>query len=133
MVKTLAIYLLVFGLLFALGTSAHMYIIGYHNFSIGFSLDHVYLFHAVYSFLLCSILFLLCMLKKWQDQLGFFYLGALAFKLIFFMIIFSNNLFGQTQLNGAERLSLMVPVFVFLIPEVYFIAKILSKIELVNK
>ncbi len=132
MIKTLALYLLFFGLLFGVSINIHLYVLGDNINDVRFSLVQVYLFHAVFSFLLCSIFRILSGLKKWQEQLGFLYLGALVFKLIAFSVLFSTSLFGNELLTFLERISMLIPVFVFLLPEVYFISKILMKIDLIK-
>lgn len=126
------IYLLVFGLLWALGVTGHEYIRTNNNLSIGYSLFQVYLFHATFSFLLCSVFQILSQGKKWQSQLGFLYLGTLIVKLLLFSAIFSATLFSEELLSYSEKLSLLIPVFIFLLPEVYFVYKILMKIDLIK-
>lgn len=119
-------------MLFTLGVAVHEYIIANNSVKIGYSLVKVYLFHAIYSFLLCAVFQILSDVRKWQEQLGFLYLGALVFKLVFFSVLFSSFLFGQETFTFPERVSMLVPVFIFLLPEVYFIYKILMKIDAIK-
>jgi hypothetical protein len=123
------VYLLFFGLLLGLSISVHLYLLGEKINDVSFSLVYVYLFHAIFSFLLCSIFLVLGTSEKWQAQLGFLYLGALIFKVLLFSVIFSSTLFGEEVLTLTEKISLLIPVFIFLVPEVYFISKILMKID----
>lgn len=120
-------------MLFGLGFTIHTSLIKSQTLNIRFSIIAVYLFHAIFSFLLCSIVLISGQLKKWQPQLGFIYLGALIFKVILFSAIFSFGLFGEEVLTYPEKLSLLVPVFIFLVPEVYFIARILREIDSIDK
>jgi hypothetical protein len=69
---------------------------------------------------------------KWKDQLGFIYIGALVFKLVFFSVLFSSFLFGDEPFTNTERVSMLLPVVIFLLPEVYFISKILMKLDSIN-
>lgn len=132
MIKTLATYLLAFGLLFFTGVYIHVCAFENKIHEVSFSITTVYLFHAVFSFLLCSVFRMLSNTAKWKDQLGFVYIGALVFKLVLFCVLFSSFLFGQEPFTYTERLSMLLPVVIFLLPEVYFIYKILMKLDSIN-
>lgn len=129
MIKKLIIYLVVFGVLLVCGSYVHLYFLGAEVSSLNFFVSNIYLFHAVFSFLLCSVFYVLSNIHKFQHQLGFLYLGALLFKLLTFSVIFYSVLFQQETLSNNERLSLLIPVFIFMVPELYFISKILLKIH----
>lgn len=133
MIKKLIIYLVAFGVLFVCGSYVHLYFLGAEVSSLNFFVSNIYLFHALFSFLLCSVFYVLSNNHKFQHQLGFLYLGALLFKLLAFSVIFYSVLFQQETLSYNERLSLLIPVFVFMVPEVYFISKILLKTDPVKK
>ncbi len=133
MIKTLGLYLLVFLVLLGLGFTTHLSFIKTQTVNVSFSITAVYVFHTLFSFLLCSIFLVLGTSEKWQSQLGFLYLGALIFKVLLFSAIFSSTLFGEEVLTHTEKLSLLIPVFIFLVPEVYFISRILSEIDSKNK
>lgn len=120
-------------MLFGLGSTIHSALIKSQAENIRFSLNGVYIFHTFFSFLLCSLLLALGKYEKWQSQLGFLYLGALICKVMLFSAIFSASLFGPEVLTQTEKLSLLIPVFIFLVPEVYFIARILKEIDVRNK
>jgi hypothetical protein len=119
----------VFGVLLVCSSYVHLYFLGAEGSSLNFFVSNIYLFHAVFSFLLCSVFYVLSNIHKFQHQLGFIYLGALLFKLLTFSVIFYSVLFQQETLSNNERLSLLIPVFVFMVPELYFISKILLKIH----
>jgi len=133
LIRTLALYLLVFLMLFGLGYTIHTSIINAQTFDVSFSIFTVYAFHALFSFMLCSIILILGKYQKWQSQLGFLYLAALILKVFFFSIMFSSALFREEALTYPEKLSLLIPVFIFLVPEVYFIARTLGEIDTKNK
>lgn len=120
-------------MLYGLGSAIHTALVESQVQNIRFSISGVYVFHTFFSFLLCSVLLALGKYEKWQSQLGFLYLGALILKVVLFSAIFSASLFGQEVLTQTEKLSLLIPVFIFLVPEVYFIAQILSKMDTINK
>jgi hypothetical protein len=117
----------VFGVLLVCTSYVHLSFLGAEVSSLNFFVSNIYLFHAVFSFLLCSVFYVLSKIHKFKHQLGFIYLGALLFKLLTFSVIFYSVLFQQETLSNNERLSLLIPVFVFMVPELYFISKILLK------
>ncbi len=133
MIKTILSYVIVFGLFLGCGSAIHLFWLGEEGDTLIFSIIHVYLFHAIFALLLCIFIYRLSNSVKWQAQLGFLYLGALVFKLVSFSVIFSQSLFEQEFLSLTERFSLLIPALLFLIPEAYFISKILMKIDPVKK
>ncbi|MFS4466292.1 DUF6168 family protein [Maribacter sp. 2210JD10-5] len=86
-----------------------------------------YLFHFAFSLLLVVAFKLLENMPKLFEQLGFIYLGALVFKIVVFAMMLYPQLFGDQLLPYPERASLLIPVFIFLMLEVFFIVKILRK------
>ena len=122
-------YIFVFGLLFLIGYHVHEYLLKEQAGLMSFSLKEVYIFHAIFSFLICTILFLISKRDKQKDQLGFLYLGTFVFKLVVFAVIFAELFFGDLQLSRTDKVSLLIPVFVFLVPEAYFIVKILANLN----
>tara|TARA_R110000868_G_scaffold243187_1_gene499129 strand:+ start:951 stop:1262 length:312 start_codon:yes stop_codon:yes gene_type:complete len=96
--------------------------------SISFPLKAVYLFHAIFSTVICVLFLFLAKTKKFKDQLGFIYLGTLFLKIIFFAIIFHNLIFNNLVLSTLERVSLLIPVVLFLSFEVLFVSKILKRL-----
>ena len=122
-------YVFIFGLLFLIGYHVHDYLLEEDIIEVPFSLKNVYIFHAVFSFLICSSLFLLSKIEKFKDQIGFIYLGTFVFKLLVFGIIFSQLFSENLQLSLSHKVSLLIPVFVFLAVEAYFIVKLLVILE----
>ncbi|QLG45209.1 DUF6168 family protein [Costertonia aggregata] len=133
MIKTLLTYVLVFGLLFLGGFYLHAHYLFNKETVTFFSLQKVYVFHSICSFVICTFLLLVSKSGNFKHQLGFFYLGAFVFKFVAFGIAFSPSLFGEIHLSQIEKISLLVPVLIFLIPEVYFVVKILGKLNLDTK
>lgn len=126
MLKKILLYFLTFGLLFFLGISTHSTILESQNINLNFSLFNVYLFHAVFSFFVCTILSIIALRDRWFDQLGFVYLAVLVIKIGAFYGVFYKSIFSLENLDKTDSVSLMIPVGVFLITEVFFIAKILN-------
>jgi hypothetical protein len=63
-----------------------------------------------------------------KEQIGLIYLATLFFKIIFFAILFKSTMFSEVPLPQSDRISMLVPLGVFLSVEVFFISKILKKI-----
>ncbi len=63
-----------------------------------------------------------------KNQLGLVYLAALFLKIIFFVIVFKDVVLGDLLIPRIERLSMLVPLVLFLSVEVFFISKILKRL-----
>ena len=99
----------------------------FQEISLSFSLKKVYLFHTVFSLLICVNFKLLSTVNKIYDQLGFIYLGTILLKLILFCLIFYKSIFTEEELTSTARISLFIPMIIFLSTEAVFVTKILNK------
>lgn len=122
-------YILVFGLCYFLGFYFHEALLTSNNISLQFSLQSLYLFHVIFSFLICALFSLLSKNKKLASQLGFLYLGALLLKLFIFTGHFKDIIFENIYLSKFEMFSILLPTLFFIFLEVYFIIKILRYTE----
>ncbi|MGB6151351.1 MAG: DUF6168 family protein [Pricia sp.] len=129
MLKHILQYILFFGLLFIVGFYAHENILRASEKTLGFSLRHIYIFHALFSFSICTLLLVLSKLPNLAPQLGFLYLGGFLLKFLAFAVVFQNIIIGEAALSIVEAVSLMVPIALFLGLEVYFVAKILRVMD----
>ena len=127
MIKSIFLYFITFSSLFLLSFFLHQYYLDVNEFVLPFSLQKVYLFHAGFSLLICVNFRLLANVDKIFPQLGFIYLGCLFFKIILFCVVFYESLFNDTILTKIAKISLILPMFIFLLTEAVFIAKILNK------
>ncbi|WP_371873544.1 DUF6168 family protein [Seonamhaeicola sp. ML3] len=127
MSKTLLIYLIVFVTLFFSANYLHQYILDGSSSVIRFDLKPVYIFFSLFSLFICVVFQFLRLVKKAKDQLGFIYLGTLVLKMIFFSIVFKKEVLDLPDLTKIESINLLIPLFIFLFVEVYFIAKILQQ------
>ena len=127
MIKSIFLYFVTFSSLFLLSFFLHQYYLDVNEFVLPFSLQKVYLFHAGFSLLICVNFRLLANVDKIFPQLGFIYLGCLFFKIILFCVVFYESLFNDTILTKIAKISLILPMFIFLLTEAVFIAKILNK------
>lgn len=87
----------------------------------------VYVFHAVASITLCAMLILARMSPKFTDQVGYIYLISVAVKAILFFVIFREPIFSSHSLSNQEALAMLIPLFLGLFFEVFFVAKLLNK------
>ncbi|WP_452230618.1 DUF6168 family protein [Lacinutrix sp. MEBiC02404] len=127
MIKRIVFYCIGFSFLFAASYAIHVSGLKDLNLTLSVPLFSIYLFHFIVSLLICTGFAVLDTTKKWSQQLGFVYLFTFITKLMLFAVIFKNSVFKVESLSKIEGFNLLIPVFLFLFLEVYFIAKILSK------
>ncbi|PWG05827.1 DUF6168 family protein [Polaribacter aquimarinus] len=127
MIKSVLVFSTVFFFLFLISFSLHQFFIENQVITLPFSLKKIYLFHLVFSLLICTNFLLLSTVDKIFEQLGFIYLGTIVLKLVLFCIIFYKSIFTEENLSFAARISLFVPMIIFLLTEAVFVAKILQK------
>ncbi len=128
MIKQLAVYAISFILLTFIGYNVHAKILANTLNSLPFSLYQAYVFHTVFSLLLCIGLLLLSKKRKYTDQLGFLYLVSVGLKIILFCVVFNEPIFGEKALTKSESVNLLIPMFLFLILEAIVIIKLLNKL-----
>lgn len=92
-----------------------------------FELQNVYLFFALATTIIYVSLTLLSKTPKFKDQLGFIYFATIFMKMGIFFAVFDSTIMSINAMTNTEALSLLLPIFIFLFLEVYFIAKILNK------
>lgn len=129
MIKSIFIYFLLFSGVFFLSFSLHENYLEKQAVILPFSLKQVYVFHLGFSLLVCVNFKLFSNVDKIFSQLGFIYLGTLFFKIVLFCALFYRPIFKEENLTQIARISLLVPVFIFLLTEAFFVAKILNKKE----
>jgi hypothetical protein len=129
MIKSILLYSLVFFSLFFIGSSVHENYLEKQDMILPFSLNKVYLFHLCFSLLICIKFLIFSTVDKIFEQLGFIYLVALFLKIVLFGAIFYKVLFVEESLTQIARISLFIPMLLFLLTEAIFVAKILNKKE----
>ena len=127
MIKQIVLYFISFLSLFLVVFFIHDFILNNSKSYLPFSLFQMYSFHFSTSFIIVSVFLLLSKSIKWASQLGYIYMFTFFTKIMFFVLIFKNSILGDKNLTKLEGLNLLIPVFLFLFLEVYFIAKILNK------
>jgi hypothetical protein len=114
-------YNLVILLLFVAGFFIHGYIMVSSNLQVPFSVLSIYLFFAIASSVIISGVLLLKDILP--NQIGYFFLMAIFLKLGVFLLVFSSEIFTEHPLNMPANLSLITPLFIFLIFEGIVLAK----------
>lgn len=127
MSKQLFFQFSIFLALFLLGFHLHEFILEKIQLHTAFSLKKVYLFHLGFSLLICINFTIFSTVDKIFQQLGFIYLVAIFLKIVVFSIIFYNPIFSKENLDFASKISLFIPMIIFLLTEAFFVAKILNK------
>jgi hypothetical protein len=120
-------YMLVFVALFFLGYYPHFILVEYFAVKLSFSLQKIYIFHAIFSALICINLRVIATFERFFSQLGFIYLSTLVLKLILFALFFYDPLFTVDYFSVGEKVSLFFPLFIFLWVEAVFVLKILNQ------
>ncbi|MBB3123209.1 hypothetical protein FHS04_000706 [Mesoflavibacter sabulilitoris] len=89
-----------------------------------YSLFSVYLFHALSAIIVYLIIEFL--FTKLPNQVGYAYLMLMCFKIGAFVLIFQKSVFAVELEALQERISLVVPLFIFLIIEALLVGKLLT-------
>ena len=89
-----------------------------------YSLLNMYLFHAISAIIVYISIEAIAV--KLPSQASYTYLAAIFLKIGVFVLMFQSSVFGDVVLSKFERLSLIVPLFLFLIIEAVGISKLLS-------
>ena len=105
----------------------HSYLITRYNSESLLSLDRVYLFLGGFSAFLLFQLFILSKNKRFEDQLGFFYLVGVALKLLLFSVVFREAIFSSQSFTKEQSANLLIPIVLTLFFEVLILVKILNK------
>lgn len=129
MIKNLFLYTLVFFVLYFFSHFLHQSFIEKQKIILPFSLQKVYLFHTGFSLLVCMNLLLFSNVNKIIDQLGFIYLGTILLKLVLFSLLFYSSTIINDSLTFSAKISLLIPLIIFLLTEAFFVSKILKRKE----
>ena len=129
MIKHLAIYIVAFAALFFAIHYSQVEILKLNATVVRFNLWDTNLFFAAASALICIHLKIFSKIEALKPQLGFIYLPTLFIKGGLFFFAFRSTVFSLETLTTAERLSLLLPVLIFLILEVFFVVQILKENE----
>lgn len=122
MVKRILFYVVIIVLLFLIVFFGHQYYL--ENKTLNFSLLNVYLFHVVSTILI----YIIVEFVSWKlpSQAGYAYLASIFLKIGVFVMVFQSSIFSEIELEKFERISLIIPLFLFLIAEAVAVSKLLN-------
>jgi len=120
MLKRILIVSALFLLIFVIGFFTHQFFV---TENLPYSLFQMYFFHVVATTLVYIVVEVLA--KVVPNQEGYAYLMMMCFKIGAFVLIFQNSVFGES-LSKTERVSLVLPLFLFLIAEVIAVGRLLN-------
>lgn len=127
MTKSIIAYATIFFCTFIISFSLHEYLLDVRQIILPFSLKKVYLFNLGFSLIICTNFVAISRVEKIFDQLGYIYLGTILLKLITFIAIFYKSIITEEILPFITRISLLIPMIIFLLIEAIIVAKILKK------
>ncbi|WP_452221551.1 DUF6168 family protein [Lacinutrix salivirga] len=90
-----------------------------------FSLNAIYAYHGIAALIVYALVAITY--KNLPNQAGYAYLTTVFIKMGVFVLVFKNSVFSIDVLSKEERLSLIIPLFIFLILEAIFVSKLLNK------
>ena len=127
MIRSIIGYAAIFFCIFIISFSLHEYLLEERQIILPFSLKKVYLFHLGFSLIICTNFVAISRVEKIFDQLGYIYLGTILLKLIIFIATFYKSIITGETLPFITRISLLIPMIIFLFIEAIIVAKILKK------
>ena len=128
LIKRIITYVIISATLFVLGYFIHHAVIENAAISLPYSLFSVYMFQAVATLFICVFCEIFSSIsKRFLAQLGFIYLATMVLKIGLFCLVFNSIVFSDIILTKKESLSLLIPIFIYLVYEVIVITKILNR------
>ncbi|WP_340153635.1 DUF6168 family protein [uncultured Marivirga sp.] len=94
------------------------------NEFLSYSLDSVYIFHFIAFIFIVGSVELLS--KKLPDQVGYFYLASVFVKIGLFVLVFKDTIFSETSMDFLERISIIIPFFMFLVFEAIYSGRLMN-------
>jgi hypothetical protein len=124
MIKRVLKYLLIVIIVFISFYFIHEYVLSSKQLNLSYSLLNVYLFNAIASILVFSAIEIIA--NKLPDQAGYAFLACIFLKIGFFLVLFQGIIFPELKLELFQRLSLIIPFFLYIILESVSISKLLN-------
>ena len=130
MIKKLLLYAIAAAIIFLISYNLHNYLLNSLDRIPPYSLRDVYVFHVLLSlFFVVTFELIIYFLKEFKDQIGFLYLGSIVLKMMLFFVIFRELLSTSLQLTKADKVSLLIPIAIFIIYEVMVVVKMLKRAD----
>ena len=92
-----------------------------------YELIHTYVFHGIFFVVAVLVIEVIYMLNP--AQLGFSYLGVIFAKLGAFIVVFNGALFSEESLEMSAKLSLVIPLLIYILIEALYCARMLKKVD----
>lgn len=120
-----AIFILSFTFIYLL----HAYIISCNSLINNCVLFNPYIFLLSFALFIVIVFEILSQINRLKDQLGFIYLSTLVLKLVLFVILFQSYFFDDLTEIEINKGHFLIPVFLGLACEVYFLSQLLKRME----
>jgi len=124
MIKRILTYLSIVILVFIIVFFTHQYVLDAKQLVLSYSLLNIYLFNAVASVIIYSCIELVA--EKVPSQASYAFLACIFLKIGFFVVLFQVAIFPEVKLELFQRLSLIIPFFLFIIIEAVGVSKLLN-------
>lgn len=122
MMKRYLSFALIVLLLTAVGYTTQYYITAEAN--IALPIFKMYVFHLAACLIICLLIELLSV--QLPTQVGYAYLASIFVKIGIFVLLFKPVLFGGSNLSMPEKLSIVIPLFLFLTLEAYYCGRLMG-------
>lgn len=119
--------ILTFVIMYFILQNTHSYFIDKNAISLPYSLEKIYLFNSGFSSLVCLNILLLSTVNKFKEQLGFVYLITLFAKIILFSATFYKSIVKVDEMEMIAKISILVPLLIFLLTEIIFVTKLINQ------
>lgn len=124
MIKRILYLILTVIVLFLLSYSVHEYVLTLKEVNLPYSLLSIYIFHVIATIIIYVSLEFLA--DNLPNEAGYGYLAFMLLKIGFFLLIFQDTVFGEEKLVKLEKVSLVIPLFIFLATEAIVVSKLLN-------
>ena len=112
--------------LFTISYPIHSHVLECIPFSGDCALDPSYIFHFFFSLIVGVAFTFMANSEKLFPQLGFIYLGILAFKLLLYAAIFRDQISTSPEEMNIPAGNYIIPVFVGLLSEIIVLKRLLN-------
>lgn len=124
MIKRILYLILTVIILFLVSYSVHEYVLTLKEVILPYSLLSIYIFHVIATIIIYVSLEFLA--DNLPNEAGYGYLAFMLLKIGFFLLIFQDTVFGEEKLVKLEKVSLVIPLFIFLATEAIVVSKLLN-------
>ena len=118
---SILIFIICMSLTYLIQTNIFSFTISFREFLIA-----AYIYLTIFTITVCILLYFLNGKNKFKNQIGFFYLFSVPFKIILFVVVFQKHFSNQSFYSNLELSNFLFVIVLTLFFEVLFIAKILN-------